>query len=479
VFIAASALYAMTASRTIGWQDSGQFVLRVVRGELANPLGLALTHPLYFWICRTCVALLPIEPPVLLPLIAAMLGATAVANVYGIVKTVTRRTVPAVLAAGSLAVAHTFWRMTTQAKGIDPMAAALLTFELWSLIQWDRTRRPVWLIVMFLLNGLGLASLNMALLTLPVIGIVLILAVSSGEAGWAMFLISGLSWLVGSSAFTGYVAYVAWTSGDVIGTIRSALFGNYSSAVLGQHFQLGFTLTSLAFTILSFPNLTLPAALLGIVRGRRAGVPKLTYVALLSALAIHLLFVLRYQIIDQYTFLLPAYSMIAILAGVGFAAVEVQFPANAGSAILAVAAVAIGLTPILYLVVPATARHFHVLGAQANHKPYRDDYRYLFSPWGRGEDSANRMSREAVNLAGQGGYIIAEDAMGEFAIDYQIAHRNLRNVEVLHSADPIVIMAAAKSGRHVVLVTPSIETPPAPPPLGRWQRVGDLYVLQD
>ena len=44
VFVVAITLYGLTASRSIGWQDSGQFVLRVVRGEATDPFGLSLIH---------------------------------------------------------------------------------------------------------------------------------------------------------------------------------------------------------------------------------------------------------------------------------------------------------------------------------------------------------------------------------------------------------------------------------------------------
>ena len=37
-------------------------------------------------------------------------------------------------------------------------------------------------------------------------------------------------------------------------------------------------------------------------------------------------FVLRYNVVDQYTFLVPAYALIAIFAGIGIGAVRRGWP---------------------------------------------------------------------------------------------------------------------------------------------------------
>jgi len=55
LFFAVLLLYGMTASRTIGWQDSGDFVNRVVRGWSTDPCGLCRAHPLHFWLGTSLV----------------------------------------------------------------------------------------------------------------------------------------------------------------------------------------------------------------------------------------------------------------------------------------------------------------------------------------------------------------------------------------------------------------------------------------
>src|SRR5579859_6936079 len=70
VFFSALLLYGLTASRTIGWQDSGDFVNRVVRGWSTDPCGLCRAHPLHFWVGTFLVRVLPMEPPASMALVS-------------------------------------------------------------------------------------------------------------------------------------------------------------------------------------------------------------------------------------------------------------------------------------------------------------------------------------------------------------------------------------------------------------------------
>src|SRR5215831_1940782 len=106
VFAGTLALYASTASQRIRWQDSGQFVLRVVRGEPTDPFGLACALPLHLWLGVLSVKILALQPPFAMALLSGLFGALAVGNVFGIVRTLTNTAKVALLAALGLAVAH-------------------------------------------------------------------------------------------------------------------------------------------------------------------------------------------------------------------------------------------------------------------------------------------------------------------------------------------------------------------------------------
>ena len=76
VTAAAFSLYTLTANRGAQWQDCGLFILNIVQGELVNPLGLALTHPLHYWLGRLAIWPGVLEPSFAITLVSS-LGAAA------------------------------------------------------------------------------------------------------------------------------------------------------------------------------------------------------------------------------------------------------------------------------------------------------------------------------------------------------------------------------------------------------------------
>ena len=165
VFLGAFALYAISASPEVHWQDAGQYE-RVARGELEDSFGLCRDHPLHFWMSTAASKLLPVTLPLAMSLVSALAGAISVANVFGIVRQWTGQTKAALLAAAGLLVGASFWQFSC-IQVLTSLKAALLTTEFWALLNWDLTRRPTWLVILFLLNGIGLANHNLALLELP------------------------------------------------------------------------------------------------------------------------------------------------------------------------------------------------------------------------------------------------------------------------------------------------------------------------
>jgi len=253
VFIGSLLLYAFTAARTIQWQDYGHFVLRILEGELFNELGLALAHPLHFWLGELFIFLLPTEPAHAVALVSALAGAVTVANVFGCVVSVTRRLDAALVAAGGLALANTFWRMSTMPECYT-VTTALLSAELWCVAlyfrsTWAGQAQAGWLIAAVLFNGLGLTNHNLALLTVPILGAVLIHALMRQHMGVGRLALACLAWGVGASPYLALVAVEASRSGDLGGAIHSALFGNhYADQVMNARPSLKRIGISAAFT---------------------------------------------------------------------------------------------------------------------------------------------------------------------------------------------------------------------------------------
>jgi len=482
VFGVSLALYAATANRGAQWQDSGDFILSIVKGELVRPLGLALTHPLHYWLGRLAIWPDICEPSFAITLVSSLAAAVAVANIYGCVRHLTGRSSAAIFAAASLAVAHTFWRLATLTE-VYTVSAAILAAECWALSAFLTNRKPTALRMMFLLNGLGVANHMQAGLTTPVYVVVALWALRSGWIHWRQIVVAVVLWVIGTLPYSSLVVTTMIFSGDFVGTLKSALFGagsKYGSNVLNVTPSLQIMLVSLGFGALCFPNMFLLAAGYGLARYRRSGIPIAVGRALLAALLIHALFVCRYSVIDQHTFFLPTYILLAIFAGIGAACVRL-WPQSKWRRFLTSSAVLMLLaTPGFYVLAAPVARHFDVLASVIRHKPYRDDYVYIFSPWSIVERSAQRMSHEAVVLAGPDGWILVEDSMAIYAIRYHGLRQNWPELQItpLTEANRERILQeahrAADKGQNVVLVPLNVNRPPAKVPL---KRHGDLYTF--
>lgn len=479
VFTGALVLYALTANRGAQWQDSGRHILRAVTGDLHGSLGLALVHPLHHWLARAVASIDLLEPCFAVTLISALAGAVAVANTFGCVLTLTTSRAAAWYAAGSLAVAHTFWQSATLAETYT-LTAALLSAEIWCLATYLMTRRRSALWSAMLLNGLGIANHLLAGLTTPVLAVVMLISLRTKTLSVKNAVIGVAVWLLGSLPYTGLVLVAMLRSGNVTETLRSALFGYaFADEVLNTSISFRMLGVTGAFILLGFPSLLLPMAKFGLTSARKSVQPVMLRRALLAALLVHVLFVARYNVIDQHTFFVPAYVLIVIWGGVGLAAVLRQARTRSRTTLLAVATIALALTPVLYSFVPSVARRLGVLRSVERNKPYRDDYDYVFLPWSVSERSAETMSGKAVELAGESGLIVIEDSMAVFAVRYRALQDKRTNLRIVHGDADRQITEAARQGDSVVIVPFNRNDPRTEPPDGfdGWQRRGDLYVL--
>lgn len=471
-------LYALTANRGVQWQDPGVHILRMVRGELVNPRGLALSHPLHYWLGRAAIGPGILEPSFAITLVSAFCGAIAVANVFGCVRSLTRSSAAGAFSAVSLGVAHTFWQLSTTAETYT-VTAALLAAECWCIAEAGRSRRGAAIVALALFNGLGLANHDLALLTAPVVaGVVYVWTQQRSGRGRIAAIALG-AWVLGSLPFTGLVAREILRSGEFIAPLRSALFGNaFAEQVLALAPGSRQLVVVTAFFALNFPNLLLLLAGRGIWMARRRHIPAMVRRGLLASLVLHFLFAVRYPVIDQHTFLTATYVLLAVFGGVGIASFSDPTSDLRKSRIPGSAWALLFLTPAMYAFAPTAARRANVLRGIERHKPYRDDYVTLFTPWSVIDDSAERMSRHAVGLAGADGLIVVEDPMSEAPVRYRLIRNGLDRVEMVRPSVRDQIEAAAAGGRTVVLVPQDVNAPKVEAPAGlTWRRDDDLYVL--
>lgn len=476
--LAALTLYALTANRGVQWQDSGVHILRVLEGEVVNPRGLALSHPLHHYLGRAVVAMSVGEPAFAITLLSVLAGALAVANVYGCTRTLGCGQVASTYAAASLALANTFWHMSTLTETYT-LSATLLSAECWFLAAFGRLHRPRLLAGALLCNGLGLANHLLAVLTTPVLFVVVVQAWRVRKVRRPEVVVCGALWIVGAAPYIMLVAQEWLRTGDAWGTMHSALFGHrYAEAVLNIALSPRLWGITAGFALLSFPGLLIPLSVFGLAWRRGSQVPPLVRRALAVGLLIHVLFVFRYDVVDRHLFLVPAYVVLALFGALGVERCRQTMDAARRRVVLGVAVAALALTPVVYVLVPFAARRLDVLGDIKHRKPYRDDYVYLFQPWAVVETSADRMGREAVAMAGDSGLIHVEDGMAFAPVRYHQIRSGRPGLAVSHNGHQEELNAAAHGGRTVVLVPADVAVPRTPPPVGTWERIGDLYRLQ-
>jgi hypothetical protein len=478
LFLGCAVFYGLTANRGAQWQDSGFHVLRAITGDVLNPLGLALSHPLHHWLARLAVWSSIGEPSATITFISALAGALAVANVYGCVLTITDRKGCALFAALSLAVAHTFWQLSTITETYT-LTAALLAAECWCLAGLIRFNQPGYLFGLGVFNGLGLANHMAAALTTPILTVVVLILIWRRRITVGQAAVAAVLWIVATLPYTGLVLHEFIRTGQFTETLQSALFGrSYGQNVLNVTLSARVLMIDIGFPLLNFPNLLIPAAILGVAKARSSNVPPLLSRALLLGLLINAAFVMRYSVVDQHMFFLPVYTLLAIFGGIGAASVSAIVSDIALRRLKTLAVLLLIATPISYLFLPTLARKIGLLERVRHTKPYRDDYVYLLAPWSHTETSAEQMSNEAVQLAGNTGLIFFEDGMAEFALEYK-ARRNGKNPDHIRPARNLEdIPAPDLNDQPIVLVPYNADQPRTQPPAGQWARRGDLYILE-
>ncbi len=485
VLVAGAVLYLVTAARGAQWQDSGEFILRVLDRDMIGRLGLALSHPIHHGLGRLAVTVVPIEPAFAVTMVSALAAALTLANLYGCVLTLTSRPAAAALAAASLGLANTFWHMAAVAE-VYTVNTALMAAECWCVAACLKGRRR-WLLAAWLLNGLGTANHLQAMLTLPALAWITLRGLCAGRWMPRVLPAAAALWTVGASPYLWLVVSRGLASGEWGGTLRESLFGiRYSQNVLNTAVPLRLLATSAAFIAFNFPNLLLPLAVRGLFAGATSSDGRSVRIFLLAALCVHAAFALRYNVVDQHTFFLPMYLYLCIFAGIGLSAMLDLLPQRRGRLLLTAAWAMLAVTPLCYAVGTEIARRLDLLGSRARHKPYRDDYAYLLLPWAAFERSADRLSRHAAELAAPGGLIVVEDSMAMPAVRYRLRVGEYPGIEAVYAprdgweGSPQSRLLRDGTGhlRSVVLVPLNADRPRTPCPAGMWRRVGDLYVLE-
>ena len=430
-------LYSLSAAPGVVWQDSATHQWRIVTGTIENALGLALSHPLHYWLGRALVATGLGEPAHLLNLMSGFFGAVGVGGLAFVVHRLVRRVGVTILAAATLACAFIYWQMSSVTETYT-LAAALMTIEWALLIEYTRRRKPIWLVAVFLVNGLHVADHLLGLLTLAPYGVFLLVQVWRRRVAFGWMIVAALLWVAAAAPYWLLCVQVFQRTHDLAGTLQSAFFGGgtgeagFRAEVLNTHV----TLRQAAMIALNlgynFPSLALPIALFGM--SRRASRPSTRMVrpVLLAQTVLILLFVVRYSIVDQTTFFVPVCVTVALWFGIG---VDWLWQ-GAGRWLRPLPRTILQATPLLHIVCyclfPLLAGQRGWLRSQLRHIPFRDEYRHFFEPWKFNDDSCQRLAQAVFGQVLAGDWILTDGTVAfPLAYTYTVHGRSQKLPEKL------------------------------------------------
>ena len=355
-------LYATTAQRGLGWGDSGEFQYRILQcpnGILDGCDSFATAHPLYIALGKLLCG-----TPFQVTLLSSFFGALSVGGLF----LCTRNLSLAIL----FGLSHIVWWLSCLAE-VQTMNLAFTILELFLILKHLESKNSSLLVCAAFVIGVHLNCHNFALLSAPAL----------------LFLMAQTSWKVRfATVLAVCVGSAYWITAIFEHGLSNVLVGSYGAQVAGLpssppgklifYFTANLTLATL--------SLVVPITLAWLNRHAPASEkPKRT--VLWIFFTTHILFVIRYFVPDQVTFLLPtlatAYLLLAHvrlsrLVTVALAVVQLLLPPGFYYAILA-----IRQPEPRSVKCERESRHAH-----------RDDAAYFTLPWKFNDKSADRAATE-------------------------------------------------------------------------------------
>jgi hypothetical protein len=413
VLLVAATLYGISCAPGAVWQDSGLIQYRVWHNDIEGFLGLAISHPLYHMIAIGAKYVPVGEFGHRVNLVSAVAAAIAVANLYLLVRLWLGRDFPAVIAAVTLAVSHTFWWHASIAETYT-LWAALFLGELIVLLEYTRTRKVGYLYSLGLLNGLAIAVHMLAVMPLACYVVFLIMFWVHRRIRAKDLAIVAALWVLGALPYEYLILKNTVHNGDILGTLASAAFGDrWRADVLNVSLSWKLVKEDLLFIVLNFPTPNAAFFFVGLFGLRRIGRTSAFRNMVVAMLVLFFVFASRYTIADRFAFFLPFYCLAAAVIGlgvhelVGWGLPHQPGPGGASPTLLLIAVSAV-LPVVAYAVAPELAQRLHLSIRTRQDIPYRNDYEYFLRPWRTGYTGAERFAREALETAEPNAIICAD-----------------------------------------------------------------------
>jgi len=457
VLLSAAVLYIATCAPGPLWQDSGVYQYRIWHNDIEGKLGLALSHPLYH-IIGILVKSIPIgEFGYRVNLISAFAGAFAVANLFLLLRLWLKKNLPAITAAITLALSHTFWRHAVIAEDYT-LYAALLLAELVMLLQYVKTKRMVFLYFLGLFNGLAIATHMFASIGFICYLIFLVVLLVKKQISIRDFgIVTGL-WIIGAVPYEYLIINKYIQTGDFTATLASALFGNrWQSNVFNIGLSANLIKENLILMAYNFPTPNVIFFFTGLYGLKKISPDRGFRNILLALLVLFFVFAFRYTVPDRYAFFIPFYCLACVLIGVGFDLLI----SLSHHKILVYLVLILSLFPVpVYVVAPIAAESMEFNLPTRGDVPYRNDYTWFLRPWKTGYRGAAQFADEVFAKL-EGVAVVYADNTMVYPLLYRQQVKGQR-------ADIRIISQYASSEGLPVLSDKPLET---------WLSEGDVYAV--
>jgi hypothetical protein len=410
------------------WQDSGLIQYRVWHNDIEGFLGLAISHPL-FYILAIGTKYLPLgEFTHRVNLVSAVAAAVAVANMFLFVRLWLGRNLPAIIAAVTLALSHTFWRHASVVETYT-LWTALFLAELIMLVQYTRTQRVGYLYWLGLLSGLSIAVHMLASIPLLCYAVFIAFLLAKKELRAGELAIIILLCIVGALPYEYLIFKNMIQTGDVAGTLASAVFGErWRGAVLNTSLSMRIVKENCLYILLNFPTPNILLLFVGGLGLFKVQLHKGLRNIVLALVMLFFLFAFRYTVPDRYAFFIPFYCVASIVIGLG----TYFLYERANRKVLAFAVLLFGLLPVgVYAAAPALAGKMQLNFDTRGDIPYRDDRGYFLRPWKTGYTGADRFADEALSLVENNAIIYADATTVAPLLLAQQARRKRPDVKIV------------------------------------------------
>jgi hypothetical protein len=405
IFICATVLYIISCAPGLLWQDSGLIQYRIWHNDIEGFLGLALSHPL-FYIVAIAAKYVPLgEFAYRVNLVSAIAAAVTVANLFLLVYLWLGKVFPAVVAAVTLALSHTFWFHASIIETYT-LWSAIFTAELIMLLQYTKTQRVIYLYWLGLLNGLAIAVHNLALIPFLCYAVFFIFLLTKKNIHLKDLAIIVLLWIVGAIPYEYLIIRNVIQTGDVSRILASAAFGaRWQGAVLNTSLSTGIIKGNFLFIFLNFPTPNFLLFFAGFFILSKVSPSRGFRNVLIGLILLFFIFAFRYNVPDRFAFFLPFYCMVSVFVGLG----AYFFLEQINRKVFVVLILLFSFLPVaVYAVAPAWAEKMQFNLGTRNNVPYRNDYKYFLQPWKTGYKGDERFANEALEAVENNAVIFAD-----------------------------------------------------------------------